>query len=562
MVIVRVRSSRVALSMNAITQKPLFCLPGPLRALIGLWHLRSVSFILALTGLAKAWSGLGHTRVLAVPDPVTGISFGHLMLAVGVVELVIASVCLFGKSQMLKLGLVAWLATNFVAYRLGLWWMGWKKPCSCLGNLTDALHLSPQAADNIMKVILAYLLIGSYGLLLWQWRHVLRRPTASCWAGSHVDRVGTWLILLISLLGALELEASDAIQFHASGKIKVDVFSEPPHLNFPKGQSTIAFEVTRYSNAWHMRFDIPASYAGTEQQLNYYGSLGGDLFSVATIGSMGISNSAKNHSVAGVARKLNPLQAYSSSAVIFLVWYVYLSDQAAVEMVPALFYDHRANSFPSNGQCVVSVRGKADNLVTEAIFSEAVDDTGRKKSSAIYKALNTTEFNGCSVVSAFALESKIRIPIVFGDKMLLEGSWVDAVEGRGLYKDEKLVLGSRLNAVVERIELPPETIAIPPPLDLQQQYQFLDMRFGNSRSEYVLYSTNRWLEDSEVRSLHEKRQAALGKQPDQVPEHKSFPKSRVRAVIAIAASLSALGIFWLTYSARKQPKLNNHISES
>jgi hypothetical protein len=55
-------------------------------------------------------------------------------------------------------------------YRLGLWWMDWKKPCSCLGNLTDALHISPQTADNITKVLLAYLLIGSYGLLLWQWK--------------------------------------------------------------------------------------------------------------------------------------------------------------------------------------------------------------------------------------------------------------------------------------------------------------------------------------------------------------------------------------------------------
>ena len=53
--------------------------------------------------------------------------------------------------------------------RFGLWWMGWHKPCNCLGNLTDALHLSPQTADNIMKVVLAYLLIGSYGLLFWGW---------------------------------------------------------------------------------------------------------------------------------------------------------------------------------------------------------------------------------------------------------------------------------------------------------------------------------------------------------------------------------------------------------
>ena len=130
----------------------------------------SAGAILAITGIAKIWSGLGNSKFLAVVDPIIGIKFGQLMLVVGVAEIVIALVCFFSKRQTLVLGLVAWMSTNFVVYRVGLWWMDWKKPCSCLGNLTDALHISPQTADNIMKVLLAYLLIGSYGLLIWQWR--------------------------------------------------------------------------------------------------------------------------------------------------------------------------------------------------------------------------------------------------------------------------------------------------------------------------------------------------------------------------------------------------------
>lgn len=130
----------------------------------------SAGAILALTGLAKVWSAFGSARLLNTPDPLLGIPFGHLMLAVGVLELLIASVCLFSHAQKLSLALVAWLATNFVIYRLGLWWIGYHKPCSCLGNLTDALHISPQTADTAMKIILAYLLIGSYGGLFWLWR--------------------------------------------------------------------------------------------------------------------------------------------------------------------------------------------------------------------------------------------------------------------------------------------------------------------------------------------------------------------------------------------------------
>jgi hypothetical protein len=130
----------------------------------------SAGVILVVTGIAKVWSGLGNSKFLAVVDPIIGIKFGQLMLAVGVAEIGIALVCFFSKRQTLALSLVAWMSTNFVVYRLGLWWMDWKKPCSCLGNLTDALHISPQAADNITKVLLAYLLIGSYGLLIWQWK--------------------------------------------------------------------------------------------------------------------------------------------------------------------------------------------------------------------------------------------------------------------------------------------------------------------------------------------------------------------------------------------------------
>ena len=126
--------------------------------------------ILAITGIAKVWSGLGNSKFLAVIDPIFGIKFGQLMLVVGAAEIVIAAICFFSKRQTLALGLVAWMSTNFVIYRLGLWWIDWHRPCSCLGNLTDALHISPQTADNIMKVLLAYLLIGSYGLLIWQWK--------------------------------------------------------------------------------------------------------------------------------------------------------------------------------------------------------------------------------------------------------------------------------------------------------------------------------------------------------------------------------------------------------
>ena len=53
----------------------------------------SAGLILGLTALAKLWTAFGDVRLLTVADPIVGISFKHLMLTVGVMELAIAAVC-------------------------------------------------------------------------------------------------------------------------------------------------------------------------------------------------------------------------------------------------------------------------------------------------------------------------------------------------------------------------------------------------------------------------------------------------------------------------------------
>ena len=132
--------------------------------------IRSAGVVFAISGSAKVLSAHGTAKILTVADPILGLQFGHLMLLVGALELIGAAACLSGRLLHQTTVMVAWFATNVFAYRLGLWWIGWHRPCSCLGNVTDAVHISPQAADMAMRVILAYLLIGSYATLFWLWR--------------------------------------------------------------------------------------------------------------------------------------------------------------------------------------------------------------------------------------------------------------------------------------------------------------------------------------------------------------------------------------------------------
>jgi hypothetical protein len=137
---------------------------------------RSAGALLGASGLAKVFSASVATRILETADPLTGIPFRQLLLLVGLFELLITFFCLFTDKRRLSLLAVAWLSSNFLVYRFGLWFIGWHHPCACMGSLAGALHLSDRAADNIMKGVLAYLLIGSYGMLFWQWRQRRRTP--------------------------------------------------------------------------------------------------------------------------------------------------------------------------------------------------------------------------------------------------------------------------------------------------------------------------------------------------------------------------------------------------
>lgn len=127
----------------------------------------SASVILAITGIAKIISGFGRDRVLEEVAPFFFITLRSLLWIVGGMELIVGCVCLGCKRREVRAWLIAWMATNIWVYRLGLLWIGYQKPCGCLGNVTGALHLPSQTADAIMKVILAYLLIGSYATLIW-----------------------------------------------------------------------------------------------------------------------------------------------------------------------------------------------------------------------------------------------------------------------------------------------------------------------------------------------------------------------------------------------------------
>jgi len=129
------------------------------------WFIISAGVVYLITGLAKLLSALGESKILILPDPIFSISYRHLMLIASGFELIVSGFCFFSRTSGLQVKMVAWLATTLLAYRLNLWATNWQAPCSCMGNLTDAIHISPQVADLTMKIVLAYLLVGSWFML-------------------------------------------------------------------------------------------------------------------------------------------------------------------------------------------------------------------------------------------------------------------------------------------------------------------------------------------------------------------------------------------------------------
>ncbi len=126
--------------------------------------------ILGIIAIAKIASVFSNAPVMLMPDPLIGLSFRRLLLLAGLVELVIACMCLFTANLKRNTFLIAWMSTSFLMYRMGLWLIDWHRPCHCLGDLTEMLRMSPGLADNLMKGVLLYLLLGSYAGLFWIWK--------------------------------------------------------------------------------------------------------------------------------------------------------------------------------------------------------------------------------------------------------------------------------------------------------------------------------------------------------------------------------------------------------
>ena len=127
-----------------------------------------------LTATAKLISVRQTMGYLNLRDPLFEFMTNRQLLSsAATLEFVVVILLLWVKSSGKKLALIAWIGSVFFLYRISIYLVKLPGyiPCPCLGDAAASLHISPNHLDWAMKAILAYLLVGSYGLLLANYLH-------------------------------------------------------------------------------------------------------------------------------------------------------------------------------------------------------------------------------------------------------------------------------------------------------------------------------------------------------------------------------------------------------
>jgi len=151
---------------------------------------KSATILLFLTALAKLYSAGGNARLLHIQDQLLHLGYRPVMILVALIEITVAAFLLMSRSDLKRSLALLWLSSNFLAYRLGNYFLG-IHTCPCLGRLADRLPLPHGSAHIILLVLVLWWFAGSLGSFwrLWaseRWgrlalaiRSGLRKPTAA-----------------------------------------------------------------------------------------------------------------------------------------------------------------------------------------------------------------------------------------------------------------------------------------------------------------------------------------------------------------------------------------------
>ena len=137
----------------------------------------AAALLLAMASALFLINLTGPVYLVQPHDPIFAISLRYLFWIIGGIAVLAAWLCLFSERPALPTAWVAWLATNFLIYRIALYVEGCHSLTGFLASVTYAFGLPAKAASVLVDVAFAYLLIGSCAALLCHWRHSSKNPS-------------------------------------------------------------------------------------------------------------------------------------------------------------------------------------------------------------------------------------------------------------------------------------------------------------------------------------------------------------------------------------------------
>jgi hypothetical protein len=93
-------------------------------------------------------------------DPIFLMPVNELFWIIGGISAVFALICFFSESTAFPIYLVLWLALNYLACRIALFWVGCHSLTGYLEDFSSSLAISAGVANAVSDVIFFYLLTG------------------------------------------------------------------------------------------------------------------------------------------------------------------------------------------------------------------------------------------------------------------------------------------------------------------------------------------------------------------------------------------------------------------
>jgi predicted RNA-binding Zn-ribbon protein involved in translation (DUF1610 family) len=198
----------------------------------------SAGAILLVAALTRFFIAFSNAQVLSLPEPMIGIPLRDAVLLVGLMELAVALLCLFGKRIGLQVGCVAWLAVTYAVYRIGAIAMGGHHQATAIGSLTNPLQLSRGFAGMMVGLAPVCLLMGGSASTVWlllRGRSTSRRKEQEKFIKMSCPACGVHIRFERERLGQ-QLDCPQcrkSITLHVPKNLKMSCFFCHEHIEFP-----------------------------------------------------------------------------------------------------------------------------------------------------------------------------------------------------------------------------------------------------------------------------------------------------------------------------------------